>query len=156
MKLSAAATLAGLSLVCFCTCDFHRIGDASPVSDDVDQLARMIRLDQARPARAQWQTAHLPGGERLLFALLEFDVERLRALIETSTAEPRPVLSFTDGPPEWFPEELRQRLILESDGGYVFDGPAWDARTFARPPLVDGFMARLGESDQLFICLAAR
>ena len=131
------------------------------VSTDVEALSRLITLP-ARPVSAVWRRqirgtadSRVPGPtDWYLEALLTFDqVDADHLTDEAKKSEKLRDIDSIEGV-DWLPTEARQNFeAVPNSSKYKVKGDAYPADAFAKPPLSQGYLIRLGESPQFFLKL---
>jgi hypothetical protein len=134
---------------------------AGEVSTDVDGLAAIIRMP-IRPVSVVWRRqvlgsagSQVPGPtDWELEALLTFDQNDAERLADEArhSEKPRDIGSI-DGI-EWLPSEARSDFeAVPKSSRYRAKGESYVATSFAKPPLSQGHLTRLGESPRFFLKL---
>ena len=131
------------------------------VSTDVEALSKLINLP-VRPVSAVWRrqvrgtaNSRVPGPtDWYLEALLTFDQDDAEKLAQEAkkSEKLRDIGSIDDL--DWLPSEARQNFEAEPNSSkYRVKGEAYPADAFAKTPLLNGYLIRLGESPQFFLNL---
>ena len=131
------------------------------VSSDVEALGKLITLP-VRPVSAVWRrqvrgtpNSGIPGPtDWQLEALLTFDEDDAAHLTEEAkkSEKPRDIGSIEGI--DWLPDEVRQSFeAAPNSSKYRVKGDAYAAGAFAKPPLSQGYLIRLGERPQFFLKL---
>jgi len=131
------------------------------VSTDVEALSRLITLP-APPVSAVWRrqvrgtpNSRVPGPtDWYLEALLTFDQDDAEKIAkEAKKLEKLRDIDSIEGV-DWLPAETRQNLeAVPNTPKYKVKGEAYPADAFAKTPLLNGYLVRLGESPQFFLKL---
>ena len=129
------------------------------VSADIERLSQQIALP-ARPVSALWrqevlgqQNSAVPGPtDQRLVAVLEYDEEGARALIEKVRGESKEANVGNVDVEPWFPEALK-KLARKDDDGMRLEGAAYDADSFLRAPYSSGKLVRVGETNYFVLRL---
>jgi hypothetical protein len=126
---------------------------------DLATLSKFIQ-EPVKISAASWGTAQLgrSGGlgpsDWALEAVLKISREDLQFLISSSNTLPageNPSLDrrFVSN---WFPEELRSRLVGDDKTYFRFNVPGYKADLFAKSPLLNGYFVPISE-EQIFLFL---
>jgi len=135
--------------------------ETNEVSTDVEALNKLITLP-VRPVSVVWRrqirgaaNSRVPGPtDWYLEALLTFDPDDVKRVAdEAKTAEKPRDIGSIDGI-DWLPSEVRQNFDAEPNSAkYKVKGEVYAASAFAKPPLSQGYLVRLGETSQFFLKL---
>lgn len=131
------------------------------VSTDVEALSKIITLP-ARPVSAVWRRqvrgtadSRIPGPtDWYLEALLTFDQDDAERVTDEAkkSEKPRDIGSIESI--DWLPSEARENFEADPNSSkYKVKGEAHSAAAFAKPPLSQGYLIRLGDSPQFFLKL---
>ncbi len=131
------------------------------VSTDVEALSKLITLP-ARPLSAVWRrqvrgtaNSRIPGPtDWQLEALLTFDQDDAEQLMEEAKKSDKPRDIGSIETVDWLPSEARQYFeSVPNSSKYKVKDEAYAADAFAKPPLSQGYLVRLGPSPQFFLKL---
>jgi hypothetical protein len=122
-------------------------------SADIERLSQQIALP-VRPAAALWrqevlgkQNSAVPGPtDHRLVAVLRYDEEGARALIEKVKGGAKETNVGNVDVEPWFPEEVR-KFARKNDDGTTLEGAAYEADSFLRAPYSGGKLVRVGETN---------
>lgn len=127
------------------------------ISRDIDELAKNINLP-VRPSEAVWKKkalgnpeSRVPGPtDYLLVAVLKYDdagIETLKAKIGQNETV-KGIAEIQD----WFPEDLKN-LARDFDNEKLLSGEKYDAKSFARPPYLNGTLLRVNGANYFVLTL---
>lgn len=127
------------------------------INSDIDELAKNINLP-VRPIEAVWTKktlgnpeSRVPGPtDYLLVAVLKYDdagIETLKAkIVQSDTVKG---VAEIQG---WFPADLKN-LARDFDNEKLLSGEKYDAKSFARPPYLNGTLLRVNGSNYFVLTL---
>jgi hypothetical protein len=128
-------------------------------SADIERLSQQIALP-VRPAAVLWrqevlgkQNSAVPGPtDQRLVAVLKYDEEGARALIEKVRGGSKETnVGHVDVEP-WFPEALK-KFARKNDDGTILEGATYEADSFLRAPYSGGKLVRVGETNYFVLKL---
>ena len=133
----------------------------SQVSTSVEDLAKLVTLSE-QPSSVVWRrrilgaaNSAVPGPtDWQLEALLTFDEEQARGIIEKAkqVESPRDIGSLESV--DWLPADARQHFRPSAgDGKYKPVGEIYSASSFSKSPLSAGYLVRLGQTPSFFLVL---
>jgi len=131
------------------------------VSMDVEALSKLIKLP-VRPVSVVWRrqvrgsaNSRVPGPtDWHLEALLTFDTDDAEQVTDEAkkSEKPRDIGSIEGI--DWLPSDAKQNFEADPNTSkYKVKGEAYAADAFAKPPLSQGYLIRLGDSPQFFLKL---
>lgn len=122
-------------------------------SADIERLSQQIALP-VRPAAVLWrqevlgkQNSAVPGPtDHRLVAVLEYDEQDARALIEKVRGESKETNVGNVDVEPWFPEAVK-KFARKDDDGTILEGATYEADAFLRAPYSSGKLVRVGETN---------
>lgn len=134
-------------------------GHTEGTSADIERLSQQIALP-VRPAAVLWrqevlgkQSSAVPGPtDHRLVALLRYDEQDARALIEKVRGESKETNVGNVDVEPWFPEEVK-KLARKDDDGTTLEGATYEADAFLRAPYSSGKLVRVGETNYFVLKL---
>lgn len=131
-------------------------------STDIEALRKYINLPR-RPVSVVWRAAarggaagsEVPGPtDTYIMAVLTFTPEDMEELIAEAARHERPRFSATVEDVGWLPPDVRKYASKEpGEDSFTLQGQMYDPAAFVKPPLMGGYILRVGSTPHLFIYL---
>lgn len=131
-------------------------------STDIEALRKYINLPR-RPVSAVWR-AGVQGGEGsldvpgptdwYLTAVLTFSPKDMEEIVAEASRRERPRFRIAVKEIDWFPDEAKKYASKEEGADdFKLEGQLYDPSAFVKPPLMGGYLLRIGETTHLFVNL---